>query len=316
MKRPILVSASVAVFAFAAPQLAAQDSGEQTTLDNAQEQEETVELDAMEQSQGEVFEFKTIEEEEAEALEQELSQAFALYGELFKIDPLTEEQEARLPLAQRMSEHMLPEGALGEMMEEMMGSMFTTMVELITSDQRGALAGLTGMELDELDQLDDDSVEEALALLDPDFAPRNERMIVLLTGLFGELFNTLEPAYREAMTHTLAVRFEEAEMVELLAFFETPLGGKFARESFRLQYDPQMAGAMEALGPAMAQWLPRMVEEVEGLEKEFTPARDFTELGQTERERLASLLGKGEAELEALAPVAEEEFEEDEDLVI
>ena len=116
------------------------------------------------------------------------------------------------------------------------------------------------------------------------------------------MFDALEPSYREAYARALATRFDEAEMRELLAFFGTPTGGRFARQSLLIHYDPQMLGVMEQMGPAMVELLPSMIENVAALEAEFAAVRRFGELSAAERARAARLIGKGEAELDALQP--------------
>ena len=108
----------------------------------------------------------------------------------------------------------------------------------------------------------------------------------------------------------------EAEMVELLTFFETPVGAKFAQQSFLVQYDPQMMAMMESMGPAMAEVFPKMMEEMMAMAAEIPEGRVFSELSAAERSRLAQLLGKGEAELEALSPEREELDDDTEEGVI
>ena len=274
------------------------------------------EAEAADANQDEIFEFQTVEEEEAEALERELSEAFGLFGELFPTEPLTEEQTARLPFARKMANHMLPEGTFGAAMQQIFDPMFVTIVDSITEDTRTELARQTSVPIEDLDELDDQAVEDALNILDPQFAERNERLVEVLLSSFSGVFDAMEPAYRDALAHVLTVRFREAEMIDLLVFFETPLGSKFARESFSVQYDPQMMRAIESMGPAMADLFPAMVEDLERIEEEFLPSRNFTELSSAERGQLSQLLGMGEAELDALAPVIEETVTEDGEPVV
>ena len=263
----------------------------------------------------EVFEFQTAEEEAAEEFEREMTEAFAIFGELFEADPLTEEQEARLPLAKRMTDKVFPTGSFKVIMEESMEPMMNAMMGAVTEDPRTELSNLSGVPIDQLYELDDETAQAALDVLDPQYGARNDRMNEIVIGMIGDMFDALEPAYREALSRAFAVRFEAGEMEELLVFFETPVGGKFAKESFLVQYDPQMMGMMEAMGPAMGEIFPSMLEQIGQMAEDFPAGRTFPDLSAAERERLATLLGKGEAELEALAPEPEEEAETEEGVI-
>lgn len=249
-------------------------------------------------------------DEDAEALaafEREMAESFALFSELFPVEPLTPEQEARLPLAARMAGTIMPEGTFGKVMEESMAPMMGAIMNAVTADPRIRLAEVSGVEAQDLAGLEDAAAQEALDIYDPGFDRRTERMTGLIVDMMGQLFAAIEPAYRDAYARALATRFDEGEMRELLAFFDTPLGGKFARESLLVQYDPQMLAVMEQMGPAMVEILPGMMEGIAALEAEIESERRFGELSAAERARAARLIGKSEAELDALQPVEVEE---------
>lgn len=246
--------------------------------------------------------FLTEEEEELQNLEKEMAAAFSVFGELFKAEPLTPEQEALLPLATDMARHIMPEGSFGTAMRDTIDPMMTMIMGNIDSNPRVRLSEISGVPTAALEGLSDDDAQEALDIFDPQFAARNERTAKVFTGMVGKLLDAIEPAYREGMARALTRRFNEAEMRELLAFFATPTGGKFAKQSFLVQYDPQLMGVMEALGPAAVKLVPEITEEFAAIESEFGTHRDFTELSNAERTRAARLIGKSVRELEALVP--------------
>lgn len=280
-------------------------------------QEEDVNLGEDGQVGGEeVFEFQTVEEEAAAKFEREMTEAFGVFGEIFEAEPLTEEQEARLPLAQRMVDKVFPEGSFAVVMDQSMEPMMTAMMGAVTGDPRTELASLSGVPTEDLHELDDETAQAALDILDPQYAGRNERINRIVLDMMGDLFAAIEPAYREALARAFSIRFVEGEMEELLVFFDTPVGGKFAKESFLVQYDPQMMSIMEAMGPAMGEVFPKMLEQITQMAEDFPVARTFTELSSAERERLSELLGKGEAELEALAPQPELDAAEEEEGIV
>lgn len=282
------LAASLAALALAAPPLAAQEHGmaEKTGSENRKEE----------------FQFLTEEEETQAQLEQELAEAFSMFGELFKADPLTPEQEALLPLAARMAAHVMPDGSFRTAMDGVTEPMMEMMLGDPENSPRVRLAEISGVAAEELERLSDEDAQEALDIFDPQFAARTQRTSEAFTGLMGKLMVAIEPAYREGLGRAFARRFDEAEMRELLTFFATPLGAKFAAQSFLVQYDPQIMGFMEAMGPAAAKLVPEMTAEFAAIEAEFAGSRDFSELSAAERTRAARLIGKSERELDALVP--------------
>jgi len=261
--------------------------------------------------EAEMMDFPTEEEEALQELEREITESFALFGELFQVEPLTPEQEELIPLAQQMTDIILPEGTFGLVMQDSLEPMFDTIMGAMASDPRFRLAEVTGVDSLDLDELEDEAAREALEIFDPEFAMRNEKMGDLVLELVSEMFSAMEPSYRTAYTRALATRFEEQEMRDLLVFFETPLGAKFAVNSFSIQYDPQMLGVMEQMGPAMVEVMPDMMERFSTFEEQFEKERKFSELSSAERDRAAQLLGKSVNELEALEPQDNDEIIED-----
>ncbi len=285
---------ALALCALPASALAQDDEPQAENVDLAEQGEVA--------TQDETFIFKTEEEEELEAFEREMTDALAIFGEIFKADPLTEEQEALLPLATEMSGLIMPEGSLAKATEQTMEPMMELIMAEGTSDVRTRLAEVTGVDSDELYALEDSAAQNALDVFDPNFSERTEKSTEIVLTMITRLLEAMEPAYREALARALTVRFDEAEMNELLAFFATPLGEKFARESFLVHHDPQMLGVMEQMGPAMVEILPAMMEEFEAIEADIENVRKFSELSEAERSEVARMLEKSISELDALEP--------------
>lgn len=271
--------------------------------------EETVDLveDAQNSADGETFEFLSEDEEALAELKAELDAEFGLLADLFKAEPLTPEQESRLPRASEMASIIIPDGSLSIAMSAMMDPLMGVISAEIANDPRVRVSEVTGVSLEDLEELDHDSAQEALDIFDPQFAQRTDKMMVILTGMIGDMFNALEPAYRDAYARALTTRYEGGEMKELLAFFGTPLGARFAVDSYTIQFDPQMLGVMEQMGPALIEVLPSVMEGMVELEAEFEGQRYFGELSEAERERAADLLAKSPKELDALQPETEED---------
>ncbi|NBC89146.1 MAG: DUF2059 domain-containing protein [Alphaproteobacteria bacterium] len=285
------MATALALALWAAP-LAAQDAGGEEV--DLAEGGETGDPSAMD---------RDAEAEAMAAFEREMTESFAMFSDLFEVEALTEDQEARLPLAGKMAIEIMPEGTFATVMEQSMGPMMGAIMGAVTADPRIRLAEVSGVDARDLAALEDEAAQEALDIYDPNFSERTERMTGIIVDMMGRLFDTIEPSYREALARALATRFEEGEMREVLAFFATPTGAKFARESLLVQYDPQMLGVMEQMGPAMVEIMPSMIESIAALEAEVESERRFGELSAADRARAARLIGKAEAELDALQPV-------------
>ena len=310
MKSRILFASAAATALFAAH---AQPAFAQEASD-----EETVEVTGEGELAGEA-DFSNLDEDEALAeLEREIEAQFGILRELFKVEPLTEEQEALLPLAQQMTGHIFPAGTFGTVMKDAMDPMMSMVMSAVASDPRIRLAEVTGVETDDLESLDDTEAQEALDICDPGFPARTDKIGEVMVEMMRRLFDAIEPSYRDAMARALTTRFDESEMREALTLLENPIVAKLAQQAFVVQYDPQMLAAMEQMGPALLQVIPEMMEEFGDLEQQFADeGRNFTELSRAERERAARLLGKSENELDALTPEPQEaEVETEEDTVI
>jgi len=305
MKYGLLITAAGLALGLS-PALAAQE----VTIAE-EDQVDLVSADA----EAEEFIFLSEEEQVLADLEASIGEAFAMLSAIFKVEPLTEEQEARVPLGAEMAGHIMPDGAFGVAMNETLQPMMTMIMGVVTDDPRIRLAEISGVDADDLADLTDEAAQEALDIFDPQFALRTERTSGLMVGMIGKVLEAVEPAYREGMARAFAVRFDEAEMRELLTFFATPVGGKFAQQSFLVQYDPRMMGVMEAMGPAFVKVIPDMVDEITAIEAELGTARDFSELSAAERRRAARLIGKSARELDALVPDPMLDAEESDDLV-
>ena len=79
---------------------------------------------------------------EAEAAEME--QAMALLGGIFPVEPLTAEQQVRLPQAQRIIDRMIPEGTLGEMMGSTYDALLGPLTTAFEAPALEAVANGTG----------------------------------------------------------------------------------------------------------------------------------------------------------------------------
>ena len=213
----------------------------------------------------------------------------AMMSGLFQAEPLTAEQEARLPAATAIVATMMPEGFYGEIMRDMMEKTMRPMMAMFSEPDFLLASRLT---LDEaaLAELSDAEKQELLTMLDSAWDQRADTMVDALISNMGGAFAAVEPPVRAGLAKAYAVRFDEAQLADISTFFATPTGGEFARQSMALFADPQVMGAtMEAM-PEMIGSFTEMETSMEAALESLPSERDYADLSAAQRARMANLL--------------------------
>lgn len=186
------------------------------------------------------------EKRRTEAVTQALTKIFAA-------KPLTSEQEARLPVAREVVGTMTPPGFYARLMSEMMGSMLTPLTEMVGGPMAAGelVERQVGVPQEDLPELSEVQRAEIIALLDPAAKERAAALMTSMTGSFTEMFARFEAPFRDGFAKAFAVRFSDAELRAIRAFFATPAGSSFARQSFAVYADPQVMSASMSIVPAL-----------------------------------------------------------------
>ena len=241
-------------------------------------------------------------------VQQELDALGSLFGDMFgTADPLTEEQEARVPAAQSVVLKLFPEGTYAKMMNETLAPMMDGIMGNIVGTPAIALMELTGLPPSALSDVDEANLAEAVALLDPSAAERNAEIGRVTIEMIGGIVAKIEPSYRAGLARAYAVRFTEAELADLDAYFATDVGSKYAAESFLIFADPQVMSAMNEMVPAMMESMPAMMGDIGALAEKYPAGRTFSQLSSDEQDTLAALLGTTLEDLAASEPATASE---------
>lgn len=227
----------------------------------------------------------------------------AALSSMFETEPLTPEQEARLPIARQIVEKVLPEGAMMEVMGSTFDSLLGPIMQMANEDTGGALATALGHRPEELG-LDEAQTAEVLAIIDPAWRERNAAISSLTQTMMADMMTRMEPMMRNVMGELYAIYFDEQELRDISAFFETESGLSFARQSYAMAGDPRIMAAMfedpELLFGTFAEMPARMEEAM----ADVPQGRAYDELSQADRSRLLELTGFTKEELEAAMSVA------------
>lgn len=222
--------------------------------------------------------------EEVEALAAELAN-------LFPSDPLTAEQEARLPQAEAVVARIFPPGTYARMMDETMEPMMEAIMGSMQRVPLAQLAAIGGLDESDVAEMGDARLGEVLAILDPAHEQRNAIFAQVTSEMVGALMQRIEPSYRAGLARAYAVRFERSDLVELDRFFQTPTGGRYAAESMLIFADPQVMSAMNEVMPAVLEMMPAMIENLQERSAQLPEPRRLFDLTDDEIERLSRLLG-------------------------
>jgi len=228
----------------------------------------------------------------------ELEAAMAMLGSMFTVEPLTEDQTVRLPLAEQIVAKMIPEGSMAEMMGGMFDEMLGPIMQMAGPPSGSIVADQIGVLPTEL-ELDDAQSAELAQMFDLAWEERNRRQMALFPEMLSGMMAAMEPAMRTAMSELYAINFSEAQLTEIDAFFATETGTAFARKSFTMASDPRiMAASMEAF-PAMMGMLGDLEQKMLEVSSDLPPIRSFDELSADEKARIAELTGFSSEEIEA-----------------
>ena len=225
-----------------------------------------------------------------EVSQQRLQDISSMMSNLFVADPLTAEQEARLPAAQAVVGAMMPEGFYGTMMAGIVDKMMRPMMTMFSSPEI-ILSARLDLDEEAIGQLTEAEQAEISAMLDPAFDQRVDAIIGVMTEKMGGMFAVMEDPMREGLSKAYAVRFDDNQLADIAAFFATPTGSVYAKESMALFSDPQvMQASMKALPAMMSSFgniETAMEESMANLPKEAA----YSDLTAAQRQRLAELLG-------------------------
>ena len=212
-----------------------------------------------------------------------------LFGGMFEAEPLTAEQEARLPLARSVVERAMPEGIMSDMMGDMFDGFLGPIMKMAGETTALDAAGRLGLPTD---RLDEDEAAEAMAMLDPDWRVREVRRAEAMPQIIGTAMAAMEPTVRDAMTEMYAVYFDEQVLADVGQFLDTPSGSEYIRKSFTMSADPRFMGAMMEAMPAMMGTFMTIEAQLDEATADLAEARSFDDLSDSQRRRLSALTGQ------------------------
>jgi len=220
-----------------------------------------------------------------------------MFSAMFTAEPLTAEQQARLPAAEQLIAKVIPEGTMAEMMDKVYNGVMGPIMAAAPDGATTTLARQIGLPPYALD-LGEDQAAELASLFDPAWAERQQREMAIIPAMMKDVMTLMEPGMRKAMAELYAILFSDSDLVEIDAFFSTPAGAKYARESFLMASDPRiMAASMDAM-PALMGMMGDMEARMAESVADLPAVRSFADLSPEERARVAEMTGYSVEDIE------------------
>ncbi|KQM97868.1 hypothetical protein ASE85_13390 [Sphingobium sp. Leaf26] len=198
---------------------------------------------------------------------------------------------ALLAKAQPIASIILPDGTMEKMMGPMMQKMMGPMMDGMTKMPIREFLKVGGIDPERADSLGEGTIEEMMAIIDPNFRKRMDVIVNSMMPAMGRFMGRYEPDMREGMAEAFAYRYTAAELDQIGAFLKTPTGAKFGAGFMELATDPHYIGRLQKVMPEMMQAMPEIMKSsAEELAKLPKP-RTYDDLTKAERDRLTALLG-------------------------
>lgn len=226
-----------------------------------------------------------------------MQEAMDQLSAMFPVEPLTAEQQARLPQATRIITRMIPDGTMGEMM----GTMFDKLLGplMAATDAPAFPVVEKGIGISPADVgLSQEQAAEIAALLDPAYAERHKREMAVMPAMMRDMMTVMEPSMRKAMSELYAVNFSQKELDDIETFFQTDSGTAYARKSFAMSSDPRIVGATMESMPQLMGAFAEMEKKIAAASADLPPKRSFGDLSAAEKAKIAKLTGYTVAEIE------------------
>jgi len=212
---------------------------------------------------------KTVEKKKSDAMD--FKKMMAVFDKLFPPQP--DPDPARLTAARGVAIHMWPDGTYGMLLDSFVGSMANTVLDLKPAD----LAMFDDKKSDK-----DGGKKPLMAAKDPNLTLRDQlrrddpyfdRRVAAITAAlrieFARMSPLLEPNLREGLSRALARRFTEPQLADLDAFYRSPTGQAYARESLKMWFDGDVMRSTINSMPTLILQLPGAMERVDAAAKSF-----------------------------------------------
>lgn len=204
---------------------------------------------------------------------------------------------ARLALARGIVLKLAPDGTYRKVMQGALDQVSNGMMNKMMNMPIRELVAGWGLKQDEIAKLNNASIHDIMAIMDPAFDQRMQLTMNASMSTMTDVLSRFEPQMREGMAQAYARNYTLDQLTDIDRFFSTSTGSLYASRSMTLMNDPAVKSSMEGLMPAIMQAIPEMAKKVEAATAGLPKPKKFEDLNDADRAKLAKLLGVDPAEL-------------------
>jgi hypothetical protein len=171
---------------------------------------------------------------------------------------------ARLAAAKPVIDKLWPLGTYRRMMDGTMSKMMDAMIDTALGMKPSDFAKMGGA-------ASEASIGEAVTKADPHFRERMKISMDIMMGEMIPLMEKVEPQVRESLSIIYARKYTASQLNDMVAFFTTPTGSIYARESMLVFMDPEMLKGMQAFTPELIAAMPAIMKKVDAATAHLPP---------------------------------------------
>ena len=199
---------------------------------------------------------------------------------------------ARLAIATKVANRLLPDGIYKKLMSGTMDQMMSGMMGQMKEMPMASFAKMVGVSEEEVAALPEGTLGEMMAIMDPYFEERQKLTMSAVMQEMGGVMATMEPEMRAGMAEAYARRFNAQQLTELDAFFSTPTGSAYASEQMTLMMDPAIMSRMQAMLPKLMEAMPAVMAKAKQATAGLPEPKKPSDLTPAEQRKLESFFGK------------------------
>lgn len=205
--------------------------------------------------------------------------------------PTADVDPARLAVATRIIDTMLPDGTYRKIMTPVFDAMTGQMMDSMMSVPVRGLARSMGFDDTRINQLGPGSLKDVMAVLDPAFQERTNITMKIMMGGMVDVLSDMEPELRTVFARVYARNFDLKQLNDIEAFFATPTGRVYATRAMTVAGDPEVLGQSKAMMPKMLEQFPVLMKKADAATAHLPKRRNPEDLSAAEKKRVAELLG-------------------------
>jgi len=206
---------------------------------------------------------------------EDFTKMMKMFDKLFP--PKPDPDPVRLAQARGVAQSMWPDGLYGDLTESFMISVAEVVLDMKPSDfdmfddKKADATGKKGAKATPKVPEKDITLREKMRREDPYFDKRMTVITATARDELKKLSPLIEPPLREGLARSLARRYTEPQLRDLQAFFSSPTGQLYARESFKTWLDSDVMRASMNSMPALIMQMPGVVERIKAASDTLPP---------------------------------------------